>query len=462
MWDAAGLTLREDVLALLQPLQISLLRYPGGNFASGYHWEDGIGDRQQRPQRFDAAWSARESNQVGTDEYMQLIRRLGAQPFLVVNDGSGSPQEAAGWVAYCNALEGEPARRRAKNGFSQPHRVKIWGLGNEAWGQWQIGATTAEKYALRACSFAAAMRAVDPDIRLVAVGNTLYSDQPDQPGRLWNEAVLRQAASQIDDLSFHLYQPDRDGWQDRYDAESLHLSVCAAPLEAERMIARLGAQIAEISPNKKIGVVLDEWNLWLTPGSQAGSMHQVVYTMRDALYCAGMLNVFQRQCNLLTMANLAQLVNVLPLLVTDQARVYTTPIYWPFRMYTEMQPLALRTELSVSGFDSQALGKNVPAERDVPWLELAATRSDAGGKLTLALINRQPWRPARVEIGLTGFDGLRPVRASLLAGSPLAANSFDAPGQVLARPAALPELQGGKLLVSMPACSLLVLALEKI
>lgn len=462
LWNTDGSALREDVVSLVDALKIPLLRYPGGNFASGYHWEDGVGPKSLRPQRFDAAWSAPESNKIGTDEYMSLVRRLGTEPFLVVNDGSGTPEEAAGWLAYCNALEGEPARRRAKNGHTEPYKVKVWGLGNEVWGKWQIGTTSAQNYAERLQKFTGAMRAVDPTIRVVAVGNTVSSDRSDDPGRLWNDVVLRQAANDIDDLSFHLYQPDQDGWKDNYDAESLHRSVCAAPLEAERMIARMGAQIAEISPHKKIGVALDEWNLWLTPPPQAASMHQVTYTMRDALYCAGMLNVFQRQCNLLSMANMAQLVNVLPLLVTDATRAYPTSMYWPFWMYTHMQPMALNPKVGVATFDSQAMGKNVPAENNVPYLDLAATCSLDTNVLSLALVNRHPWRRLSVQTGLTGFAALKPSHAYVLAAqNPLELNTFDVPDRVSARKATLPELRANTLITNLPASSLTVIVLEK-
>ncbi|RPH62871.1 MAG: hypothetical protein EHM81_01305 [Chloroflexi bacterium] len=461
LWTQDGSAVREDVFALVDALKMPLARYPAWNFASRYHWEDGIAPKSQRPPRFDAAWSAPESNQVGTDEYLALMRRLGAEPFLVVNDGSGTPEEAARWVEYCNASVGEQARRRAANGHAEPYGVKIWGLGNEVWGKWQIGATTAENYAARLKQFASAMRAVDPSLRLVAVGNTVASDRPDDPGRLWNAAVLRAAADVIDDLSFHLYQPDQEGWKDSYDIESLHYSVCAAPLAAERMIARMGKQIAEISPRKKIGVAFDEWNLWLAPPPQAGSMHQVIYTMRDALYGAGMLNAFQRQCNALSMANLAQLVNVLPLVVTDANRAYPTPMYWPFWMYKHMQSIALRTQVDVATFDAEAVGNNIPAEKGAPYLDLAATRSPDGKTLTLGLVNRHPWRKLALKVGLTGFAGLKPARTWLLAAeNPLAANSFEQPGRVVARESALPELRNGKLLVNLPPASVLVVVLR--
>lgn len=461
LWNDDGSRVRADVLALIEPLKIPLLRYPGGNFASGYHWEDGIGPKELRPTRFDAAWSAPESNQVGTDEYLALTRQLGIEPFLVVNDGSGTPEEAARWVEYCNSATGPQAARRAANGHPDPYNVKIWGIGNEVWGRWQIGATSAEKYAGRLIEFAIAMRKVDPSIRLVAVGNTVASDHSDDPGRLWNDAVLHAAADLIDDISFHLYQPDQDGWRENYDQQTLHSAVCAAPLAAEKMISRMGAQISDISPRKKIGVAFDEWNLWLAPPSGAASMHQVVYTMRDALYCAGMLNVFQRQCGVLSMANLAQLVNVLPLIVTDKDHAFPTPIYWPFRMYTCMHPLALQVKVLAPSFDSQGLGANMPAQTNVPYLDVSATRTPDARQLSLGLINRHPTRRLHLDLHPVGFEHIQPVQAELLAAAtPLAFNSFEQPTSVAARKVPIQPLRNGVLQLTLPPASLMVIQLR--
>jgi alpha-L-arabinofuranosidase len=321
IWSPDGSQFNQPVIDLIQDLRPPVIRYPGGNFASGYHWEDGIGPRGARQARFDRAWNAPESNQVGTDEFMALCKLTGAAPFLVVNDGSGSPEEAARWVAYCNEPPAAPqGKRRAHNASRTPYGVRLWGVGNEVWGRWQIGHTGPEQYTERLLAFSRAMRQADPEIELVAVGDTIRSDEPQDPGRLWNQTVLRQAADQIDYLSFHLYQPDRDGWQEQYDLDELHHTVCAAPLDAERMIARLGAQIEQEAPGRAIKIAFDEWNIWLPPPEGASSMHKVEYTMRDGLYAASMLNAFHRQSKVLAIANLAQLVNILPLIYARRGK----------------------------------------------------------------------------------------------------------------------------------------------
>lgn len=461
LWSEDGSSTRMDTLTLVRALRLPVIRYPGGNFASGYHWEDGIGALEQRPVRHDEAWHADESNRVGTDEFLRLCVELDTDPFLVVNDGSGTPDEAARWVHYCNdPPETEQGRRRAANGRMQPYGVRLWGIGNEVWGQWQIGHTQAAEYGQRLRRFAEAMRAADPSIRLVAVGDAPLTDAPDDLARRWNELVLRCAGDLIDYLSFHIYQPNQEGWQESYDHEKLHLTVCAAPLDVEAVVGRMAQQIAQLAPQRSIHVALDEWNLWLAPPEGAETMHRVIYTLRDALYTAGMLNVFQRCCDTLTLANLAQLVNVLPVIVTDATRAYATPIYYPFLMYREMEKLALRVRVSAPKFDSEALG-NIASHTAVPYLDVTATRDEQGKRLVLGVINRHPRRAIATSICLQGCDALHPVKARLLGDmDPLTTNSFESPHQVATQDVAISSVWDGRSNWLFPASSVMLLILE--
>lgn len=463
IWSQDGSRLREDTVRLIQALQPPLLRYPGGNFASGYHWEDGIGPPSQRPARYDQAWNAQESNQVGTNEFIQLCRKVGAAPFLVVNDGSGTPEEAARWVAYCNQdADGDQGRRRAGHGYPEPHDVRLWGIGNEVWGRWQIGHTGPGEYAARLRQFSEAMRAVDPKIRIVAVGDKVSSDAYDDPGRRWNDTVLREAGDCFQYLSFHLYQPDQHGWQEHYDPGLLHKIVCAAPLSAERMITRLSEQIQRSAPGKGIKIAFDEWNLWLPPPPEAASMHQVRYTLRDALYVAGMLNVFQRQSRSLAIATLAQLVNVLPLIVTNSDQAYATPLYYPFWMYRQMEPVALQVELDSPAYDSPALG-NIDVIQKVPYIDASATCSRSRRRVVIGIVNRHPTRRVDLSVRLYGFGPLGPRRGWLLSGpDPLAANSFEQPEAVKAKEVELRSIgQRTRFTLDLPACSVSTIVLEE-
>jgi alpha-N-arabinofuranosidase len=464
IWTRDGSALREDTVALVGALAPPLIRYPGGNFASGYHWEDGIGPSEARPRRFDAAWNAPESNRVGTDEFLAFCVRVGAEPFLVVNDGSGTAEEAARWVGYCNEPpDGEQGRRRAAHGHPAPHDVRLWGVGNEVWGRWQIGHADALAYVARLREFVTAMRAADPgaQMQVVAVGDGVLGDEAGDPGRLWNEAVLRGAGDCIDHLSFHIYQPDKESWQEIDDLEALHGSVSAAPLDVEAMIRRMAAQIAHLAPGRRVSVALDEWNLWLPPPPEAQSMHQVVYTQRDALYVAGMLNVFHRQCRTLSLANLAQLVNVLPLIVTGEERAVPTALYYPFLLYRRMERLALEARVHGPAFDSEQYG-SIRAHRDVPYVDATATCDPERRRTVLGVANRHPARKVRLRIALRGAGRLRPTGAWLMSGPhPLAANTLAAPQQVGVRQVSPPALRGDCAHYELPPCSVAVFEMRE-
>ena len=459
IWTADGSRLREYTVSLIRSLHPPNIRYPGGNFASGYHWEDGIGPKEKRLKRLDKAWNTWESNQVGTDDFMKLCAEVGADPFLVVNDASGTSDEAARWVAYCNETANtEQGKRRAANGHAEPYHVRLWGIGNEVWGQWQIGHTDAVSYARRLRSFAKAMRDVDPDIHIVAVGDGIMSDTPDDPGRLWNETVLREAGNLIDEISFHLYQPEQDGWREIYDSDRLHHTICAAPLDVERILERMAVQIHALCPDRPVKIAFDEWNLWLPPPPEAKSMHEVVYTMRDALYTAGMLNAFHRHPDVLGIANLAQLVNVLPAIVTDENRAFATPIYYPFYMYREMHPFALVVITDVPGYDSEPLG-NIPGIENVPYLDVTATRDEIGEHLTLGVINRHPERTVQADFTLKNFSVFNQVKTWLLHADPRAINSFEEPQRIAVQDVRPPSVHENKFAYTFPASSVTMITL---
>lgn len=462
IWNEDGSELRWDTVGLIKDIKPPIIRYPGGNFASDYHWEDGIGPRQQRPERFNNGWNASESNQVGTDEFISFCREVGAEPFLVVNDGSGTPEEAARWVAYCNEpATGEQGKRRAANGHPEPYAVKKWGIGNEAWGTWQVGHTDARGYAARLRTFAEAMRNVDPEIQLVAVGNTIEKDMASDPGRIWNDAVLQQAGDLIDELSFHLYQPGYEAWQDSYDQDQLFKTVCAAPLDVEEHIKRISRQTGANPHNRKVTVALDEWNLWLPPVKDAASQHQVRYTVRDALYAAGVLNVFQRQCKSLTTANLAQLVNILPLIETTEDKTLTTALYQVFKIYSQMEKVALKATVKSPKFSSQALG-NISAHENVPYLDVAAARSRNGQRLTVVLVNRHPSRRMYLDLNLKGFGMMQATHGLLLSSKDaLAYNTFENPKAVSVKELKMPDTPKIKFRLDLHQASIAMMVLRK-
>jgi alpha-N-arabinofuranosidase len=433
IWTKKGTALRADTLRLIEQLHIPMIRYPGGNFASGYHWEDGIDSRDNRPIRHDAAWQAEETNQVGTDEFLTFCEQMDIEPYLVVNDGSGTPEEAARWVAYCNnsPKETEQGHRRALNGHEQPYNVKYWGVGNEVWGPWQIGSASAQEYVHRLSRFSQAMRTVDPTIKIIAVGNNPLSDDPADPATLWNKEVLENGSDDFDFLSCHIYQPEQESWKESYDPHSLFAAVCAAPVDFENIIKRVGAQIGSSKGKNRITQCIDEWNIWLPPGERAKSMHQVTFTMRDCLYVAGIINALYRNSALVDIANLAQLVNVLPLIKTTPTKAIATAIFFPFVLAAEMEENLLAIKVNSPAFESEGIGKNLLAHQNVPYLDATATQDKEGEAITVLIINRHPEDRMNLTITLSGnrhFSSMS--RREISAISPLSFNSFEHPKEV--------------------------------
>ncbi len=459
IWTGDGSALRKDTFDLIRRDETPCDKITRvGTSQAAITGRTGSGRRKARPERFDEAWQSHETNLVGTDEYIEFCRMVGTEPFLVINDGNGTPEEAARWVAYCNEpAEGKEGGRRAANGHKEPYNVRIWGAGNEVWGRWQIGHTGPKEYTDRLRKFVSAMRGVDPDIHVVAVGDKVHTDSPDDPGYVWNKTVLEEAGDIIDSLSFHIYQPENEGWRESYDRDSLHKIVCAAPLSAEQIIKRIAAQIRKYAPGSNIGITFDEWNLWLPPAPGASSMHNINYCMRDAVYCAGMLNAFHRRCKDLYMANLAQLVNVLPAIITNESEAIPTAIYYPFLMYAKMQKVSVGCNVESQSFDTEALG-NIEAMKNVPWLDAVATRSRDGRHMAIGLVNRHPSRRMKVGINLKNTGPcIRPVRMSVLsAGSPLIQNTFENPHAIKLEEKPL-NVKTDSFTIEVPACSVAVL-----
>jgi len=239
---------RRDTREAIRDLGVTQLRYPGGNFVSNYHWRDGVGPREQRPVRRELAWQGIERNAFGTDEFLTYCAQLSCEPYLCVNLGTGTPEEAADWLEYCNGDQPTTiALARALNGHPDPYAVRLWGLGNEMYGPWQIGQRSARDYALVARETAKAMRLVDPRVELIAVGH--------ENGPQWNTAVLEETGRFIDHLALHVYIGSDN------TAEAL-----AQPLLIERLVRQHAALIdlvlTDLGLERRIGIAVDEWNVW--------------------------------------------------------------------------------------------------------------------------------------------------------------------------------------------------------
>ena len=412
---------RRDVLDAARALRVPLLRWPGGNFVSGYHWTDGVGPPERRPRRLEIAWHAEEPNTFGTDEFIAYCRELGAEPYICLNMGTGTIDEARAWVEYCNgAGDTHWANLRRANGHDEPYGVRYWGLGNEMYGEWQIGSLTADEYVREARRWVNALRRTDPAIELVSCGRDGLSE--------WDRTVIDGLVRHVDHHSIHIYTGSPDYWSNvlaPHQAERA-LRTCRTLIDRARYLQRA---------EREVGIAYDEWNVWYRQRDERSGLEER-YTLADALAVGTYLNVFVRECAALRMANLAQLVNVIAPIVTSPDGLLLQSIYHPLRLCSEharavaLDPL-VRCE-SVAHAD--------PAE--APWphrvgdlgpfgeLDVAATRDEAGTRLTLTVVNRALTAvPAAFEVG-------RPVGPAgvvwhLVHGeSPEAVNTFEAPDRV--------------------------------
>jgi alpha-N-arabinofuranosidase len=390
--DADGF--RRDVMDAARGLGVTLLRWPGGNFASGYHWQDGIGPRDQRPVRRDHAWGALESNRFGTDEFLRYCERLAVEPYLCINAGLGSVDEARNWVEYTNeAGHTYWAQQRRKNGRDQPWNVKIWGLGNEIDGPWQLGHKNAEDYAKFALEAAKAMRRVDDSIKLIASGSSNFGAGADWVG--WNRTVLDRLKSEIDYISLHTYVGNRTDNFEQFLAFGRDLDDRIEVVKGQIQAARVGNPAA-----RPIAIAFDEWNVWyrtLVPGSTeyeiARTGLEEKYNFEDALAMGVFLNAFIRHADVVKMANLAQLVNVIAPIFTNPQGLYLQTTYFPIAEYAKQRGL-------------QALDVRVDSPqykpdrgRSLGYLDVSATYDPRTRQVFLNVLNRsgQSDITARIE-----------------------------------------------------------------
>lgn len=449
--DRATGGFRADVLELVRALHPPIVRWPGGCFADNYRWERGVGPRGERPPAFDAAWGAWEPNDFGTLEFVRWCRLVGAEPYLCVNTGSADAAEAAAWVQYCNGPADSPGgRRRAADGHPEPLGVRYWGVGNETYGSWEIGNVPADEYGRLFLEFAAAMRAVDPGIALIAVG----ADPID--GADWNRTVLTIAGAAMDYLSVHRYCPHT---RDDARAADQYAAIVAAPVDVERRLRKAAQTVREVlGEDTPVRIAFDEWNVWLDAGRDV--MLEERYELRDALFAAGVFHALQRTCADVTMANLAQLVNVLPAITTSRTGAWGTPLYHACALYAgACQEIAVACACASPSFDAPAFG-NIPALADIAVVDAAATIAADGRRLALALINRHRTQAAQVAIDLAGTGRVRGGEIAVLCGaSERAAGSELTPAAVVIDRSPLPAgAEIGEQV--LPAHSVVMMSLE--
>ncbi|MBN2596844.1 alpha-N-arabinofuranosidase [Labilibaculum sp. A4] len=383
--------IRLDVLDAVKELNVSITRYPGGNFVSNYNWKDGIGPKDDRPARMELAWSRLESNRFGTDEFMAYAKRMGTEPYFSVNMGTGTIKEAQEWVEYCNVKSGPYyAELRKKNGHEDPYNIKYWSLGNEMDGFWQMGHLNAEDYSKKAREAAKLMKLTSPEIKLIAAGSSNY--RPNADPNEWNEKVLHELRDVIDYLALHMYVGN---------VENNYYNFVSSPLvleERTRVVKGLidrEMQNADRGNRPPIYIAWDEYNIWYRARGEetmAGTKAlEERYNLEDALVISGFLNAFIRNADIVKMANMAQLVNVIAPIFTSEKGMFKQTIFYPIQLFANnVKGTSLDVHVDCETYDTGkffiGLGESTTIQKDVPFLDVSATYNN--GEVIVCVMNR--------------------------------------------------------------------------
>jgi alpha-N-arabinofuranosidase len=455
--DANGF--RKDVMNEVREMGVPIIRYPGGNFVSGYNWLDGVGSKQDRPKVLDKAWNSLNTNQFGTNEFMAWCRAVGTQPLMGLNLGTGTAEEAAALVEYCNVEKGTRwSDLRRKHGIADPYSVKHWCLGNEMDGPWQIGHMTSTEYGYKAADAARQMRAVDPALELVACG----SSGPGMPTYLeWDREVLEQCYDYVDALSLHRYVGNTPGETGGDSAKYLALNL-TMDRQIEETLAVCDLVRGHKRSPKQLWLSFDEWNVWYRArGGDAANGHrqeaphllEEIYNLEDALVIGGIINTLLRHADRVKLACLAQLINVIAPIITNANGMFRQTIFYPYDwalQYARGSVLDVLVE-SPSTYEVSGMGQ-------VSHLDATATYNAEDGKIALFLLNRDLSKARQVEVNWEGKGAASLLSSWVLTGDDLkAVNSFEAPTKVAPQAGEKPSSSTARAIIELPPHSYSVL-----
>ena len=428
--DADGM--RGDVAELVRDLKIPVVRYPGGNFVSAYNWEDGVGPREQRPTRLDLAWHTSESNAVGLHEFALWCRTVDTEMMLAINLGSRGLDEARNFVEYVNGPTGSYwGDLRKSHGRAEPFGVKHWCLGNEMDGPWQVGHKTAHEYGRLANEVAKTLRAFDKSLELVVCGSS-NSDMKSYPE--WERVVLEHTYESIDHISLHMYFANRTKDTANYLALSekldVYIGAVAATIEHVRVAKR---------SKKRVTISFDEWNVWYHSnvqdreilGGQKGWPHaprllEDVYNFEDVLQVGCILNTFIRRSDVVKIACIAQLVNVIaPIMTEPGGAAWRQTIYYPYFFASVYgRGVALRLSVDIPRYDAEVADS-------VPYLDIAGVYNADANALTFFVVNRHPSETMETTIALQQFGAAEIIDHQVIAQLDLeAVNTLHEPTKV--------------------------------
>lgn len=429
---------RQDVLGLVKELDLSVIRYPGGNFTSGYNWEDGIGPKAERPLKLDLAWRQIEPNSFGLDEFMRWTRKVGADTIMTVNLGTRGIDEARNMIEYCNFPGGSKySDLRRSHGVADPYKIQTWCLGNELDGEWQIARKTADEYGRLACETAKAMKWVDPSIELVAVGSSARH-MPTFPE--WDRTVMMHTYEHADYLSLHHYIGKKEN-----DTPTF----LAMPMEMEQQIKDVIATCDYVQSVKRSSKVMklsfDEWNVWrepdveYTPWQTGSPFDWVKFHMEDALVFGSAMMTILRYADRIDIACQSLLVNTIPMILTEKGgAAWRNPTFYPFQHISRYgRGEVLRLVTDSPKYDTSLY-------TDVAIIDSVAVFNKVKGELTVFAVNRGE-EPILYKLDMRDFEGVRFMEHIVMSHERLNAfNSSDNPLEVKPRTGGQTSLDGGK------------------
>ena len=412
---------RTDVAALIRELDVPVVRYPGGNFVSGYNWEDGVGPVEQRPRRLELAWGTTEPNTFGTDEFMRWCNLTGIEPMMAVNLGTRGPDAARNLVEYCNHPGGTYwSDLRKKNGAADPYKIKLWCLGNEMDGHWQMGHKNAEAYGRVANEAAKLMKWTDPSVQTILCGSSSYGMKSFGD---WETQALSIAYDNVDYISMHQYHGNSDDYLENFLAKGVETEAFL-----KSVIAALDFVQGKRHSKKRIDISFDEWNVWyhshgaeFEKWSEAPHILEDVYNFADALVVGTMMNAILRHADRVKIACLAQLVNVIaPIMTENGGKAWKQTIFYPFLFASKYgRGTSLQTITESSRYDTKWY-------TDVPHVDTAAVCADAGDRLVIFAVNRDTQDAIDLNVKLLEFEGFAPTRWTALEnGDPYAVNTAE-------------------------------------
>jgi len=451
---------RKDVIDLIKDINVPIVRYPGGNFVSGYNWEDGIGPKVKRPRRLELAWKSIETNQFGLNEFVEWCKKANTQPMMAINFGTRGIDAARNIVEYCNFEGGTYySDLRKSHGYEKPHKIKVWCLGNEMDGHWQIGHKTAYEYGRLAREAAKVMKWVDPTIELVACGSS-GKGMPTFPD--WEVEILDHTYDLVDYISLHSYYGNQDNNTPNFVAKSLDMD------EFIKSVKSIIDYVKAKKRSKKVvNISFDEWNVWyhaaqekdkkVEPWSVAPPIAEEDYTFEDAILVGCMLITLLKHADRVKMACMAQLVNVIAPITTVKGGIaYRQTIYYPYKHAANYgHGEALLPKIYSPKYDTKDF-------TDVPILEIIATNNEEKNELTIFAVNRDLEEDLEVEIKIDGFEGYSIVEHIVYESNDIKiGNTPENPDKVIPDKKELSKIDGMNISARLPKFSWNVIRLSK-